>query len=57
VDEKFLALLVAHDLSEPAQLILIELLLTIPGLEQYLIYVFLKAAVEVSLQTLLIGKF
>jgi hypothetical protein len=54
VDEQLLPLLVPHDLREPSQVVLPQHLLPIPGFEQDLVDVNLKASVELSVQRFLI---
>ena len=49
MDEQLLALLVPHDLPESPQLILCQIDLAVPSIQQNLVYIFLQPYVEVCL--------
>lgn len=54
VDEKLLSLLVPHYLSKPPELILVELLLPIPSLQNNFVDVLFQTGIEISLNDLLV---
>ena len=56
MDEQLLALFVSHDFSEPPQFVLCQILFPFPSVQEYLVYIFLEADIEICFKLLFVQE-